>query len=135
MGKMLLIQCFLWVPGAFFQQKCCRSFHQYEVCEGDSRHSLNYNRSTEGEADIVAAWHLEGIHFAGLEIEGLLGLADAGSGFEGHTEDDRSAVADAAIDPAAMYLTEMRFVEMLNREATRQQSPTRYTLAPRGLDL
>lgn len=37
----------------------------------------------------------------------------------------------AAADPAALYLTEMRFVEMLNREASRQQSPTRYTLAPR----
>ena len=48
---------------------------------------------------------------------------------------EEQARGDAAIDPAAMYLTEMRFVEMLNREASRQQSPTRYTLAPRGLDL
>ena len=45
---------------------------------------------------------------------------------------EEQARGDAAIDPAAMYLTEMRFVEMLNREAARQQSATRYTLAPRG---
>ena len=38
---------------------------------------------------------------------------------------------DAAKDPAAIYLTEMRFVELLNRESARQQSNTRYTLAPR----
>lgn len=37
---------------------------------------------------------------------------------------------DAAVDPAAMYLTEMRFVELLNREAARQQSATRYSLVP-----
>lgn len=45
---------------------------------------------------------------------------------------EEQARVDAAADPAAMYLTEMRFVEMLNREASRQQSPTRYTLSPRG---
>ena len=45
---------------------------------------------------------------------------------------EEQARTDAAVDPAAMYLTEMRFVEMLNRESARQQSPTRYTLAPRN---
>ena len=44
---------------------------------------------------------------------------------------EEQARIDAAADPAAMYLTEMRFVEMLNRESARQQSNTRYTLAPR----
>lgn len=45
---------------------------------------------------------------------------------------EEQARTDAAADPAAMYLTEMRFVEMLNRESARQQSATRYTLAPRN---
>ena len=43
---------------------------------------------------------------------------------------EEQAREDASRDPAAIYLTEMRFVELLNREAARQQSPTRYTLAP-----
>ena len=45
---------------------------------------------------------------------------------------EEQAREDAAKDPAAIYLTEMRFVELLNRESARQQSNTRYTLAPRG---
>lgn len=45
---------------------------------------------------------------------------------------EEQAREDAAKDPAAIYLTEMRFVELLNRESARQQSTTRYTLAPRG---
>ena len=44
---------------------------------------------------------------------------------------EEQAREDAAKDPAAIYLTEMRFVELLNRESARQQSNTRYTLAPR----
>ena len=44
---------------------------------------------------------------------------------------EEKAREDAAKDPAAMYLTKMRFVELLNRESARQQSNTRYTLAPR----
>ena len=41
---------------------------------------------------------------------------------------EEQARTDAAADPAAMYLTEMRFVELLNREAARLQNSTRYTL-------
>ncbi|MBE6416687.1 MAG: DUF4230 domain-containing protein [Akkermansiaceae bacterium] len=45
---------------------------------------------------------------------------------------EEQARNDASVDPAAMYLTEMRFVEMLNREAARQQSSMRYSLSPRN---
>ncbi len=45
---------------------------------------------------------------------------------------EEKAREEAAADPAALYLTEMRFVEILNREASRQNSTVRYKLAPRG---
>ena len=48
-----------------------------EVSQHDSCHSFHYDRGTEGEADVVTARHLEGVHLAGLEVECLLGLSDA----------------------------------------------------------
>ena len=51
--------------------------HEDQVCEDESCHSLDYYWSSESEADIVAARHLEGVHFACRKVEGLLGFADA----------------------------------------------------------
>jgi hypothetical protein len=48
-----------------------------QVSEGNGCHGLDYDWSTESEADIVTARNLEGIHFACREVEGLLGFADA----------------------------------------------------------
>ena len=52
-------------------------FHKCKVGKDDCGHGLYHDRGTEGEAHVMTARDLEGIHFAGLEIEGRLGLADA----------------------------------------------------------
>lgn len=43
---------------------------------------------------------------------------------------EEQARRDAAVDPAALYLTQMRFIELLNRESGRLNSQVRYELAP-----
>ena len=47
-----------------------------EVCQHDRCHGFHYDRSTKGEAYVVTARDLEGIHLTGLEVECLLGLSD-----------------------------------------------------------
>ena len=47
-----------------------------EVCQHDCCHGFHYDRSTKGEAYVVAARDLEGIHLTGLEVECLLSLSD-----------------------------------------------------------
>ena len=51
--------------------------YKHQVGKGDGCHGFDYHRGAEGEAGVVTALDLESVHLTGLEVEGLLGLADA----------------------------------------------------------
>ena len=55
----------------------------------------------------MTAWNVEADCFAGLDIEGFLGLGDAGSRFEGHAEHDWRSVRNAPVDSSGPVLGEL----------------------------
>ena len=122
-----------------FSRKRIRIIQPYRVRYGIDTSMANLQCECRDNSDVVQVSNLKPSVIScerfGLQLlteeEGMWNKIHPDERALAQNQIEEKAREDAAKDPAAMYLTEMRFVELLNRESARQQSPTRYTLAPR----
>ena len=122
-----------------FSRKRIRIIQPYRVRYGIDTSMANLQCECRDNSDVVQVSNLKPSVIScerfGLQLlteeEGMWNKIHPDERALAQNQIEEKAREDAAKDPAAMYLTEMRFVELLNREAARQQTPTRYTLAPR----
>lgn len=123
-----------------FSRKRIRIIQPYRVRYGIDTSMSNLQCECKENSDVVQVSNLKPSVIScerfGLQLmeeeEGMWNKIHPDERALAQNQIEEQAREDAAKDPAAMYLTEMRFVELLNREAARQQSTTRYTLSPRN---
>ena len=122
-----------------FSRKRIRIIQPYRVRYGIDTGMANLQCECRENSDVVQVSNLKpgviSCERFGLQLleeeEGMWNKIHPDERALAQNQIEEKAREDAAKDPAAMYLTKMRFVELLNRESARQQSATRYTLAPR----
>lgn len=122
-----------------FSRKRIRIIQPYRVRYGIDTSMTNLECECRDNSDVVQVRNLKPSVIScerfGLQLleeeEGMWNKIHPDERALAQNQIEEQAREDAAKDPAAIYLTEMRFVELLNRESARQQSNTRYTLAPR----
>ena len=122
-----------------FSRKRIRIIQPYRVRYGIDTSMANLQCECRDNSDVVQVSNLKPSVIScerfGLQLleeeEGMWNKIHPDERALAQNQIEEQAREDAAKDPAAIYLTEMRFVELLNRESARQQSDTRYTLAPR----
>ena len=122
-----------------FSRKRIRIIQPYRVRYGIDTSMANLQCECRDNSDVVQVSNLKPSVIScerfGLQLleeeEGMWNKIHPDERALAQNQIEEQAREDAAKDPAAIYLTEMRFVELLNRESARQQSTTRYTLAPR----
>ena len=122
-----------------FSRKRIRIIQPYRVRYGIDTSMTNLECECRDNSDVVQVSNLKPSVIScerfGLQLleeeEGMWNKIHPDERAMAQNQIEEQAREDAAKDPAAIYLTEMRFVELLNRESARQQSNTRYTLAPR----
>ena len=122
-----------------FSRKRIRIIQPYRVRYGIDTSMANLQCECRDNSDVVQVSNLKPSVIScerfGLQLlteeEGMWNKIHPDERALAQNQIEEQAREDAAKDPAALYLTEMRFVELLNRESARQQSNTRYTLAPR----